>query len=305
MMRILALAALALITRGEALHAAAGDPPRLFIRDFEVVGGDPEEDRWLSDLVTESLGYEMRKLHSCAKVLTASDARALLRIEKEAQLFGVGQEGFLEGNFAKNVNARYVVTGKIVKLGEHYEGFATLMDTRTATVKERVHARVDPSRKRFPESVAKKLNDAIPKCDLSLDLTQNYSGSNVVGQLSGVIPLEINGDGDVTGEGTIEGVLVPLNVPDEVARKAVVRLRSDVVVEGRRNEDNVLVLRIRGKTTKLDAGGRSISAGGGSGSYDARILARVGESELIRPQSYGGYMITTYLDILYRGDRPR
>ncbi len=109
-------------------RAEDGVKPRLVVNDLSAIGVEPAEAAALTDSIVTYLSNR-----ALFEVLGTRDVQTLLGAERQKQLAGAcGDDG--EGcsaDFSQLVNARFVLSGQLARVGTAYQLTLQLVDTAT------------------------------------------------------------------------------------------------------------------------------------------------------------------------------
>lgn len=160
-MRLSACAALALALALPAL-ARAGEPQQKVDRSMVVLDfaaqspADAASAQSVTALVTARL-----QQHPGARLVTSSDVRSVLGVEKQKQLLGCTDESCI-AELGGALGARYIVSGQLDRLGQKFLLGASLVDARTARSLAKVARPVDDADGLAPaaSALADQLADA-------------------------------------------------------------------------------------------------------------------------------------------------
>ncbi len=112
------------------LHAAPpAEKPRLIVTELTVAGGlDPK----LAASVTDAVAQEIAS-RGVFQVLSAHDVAQLVGLERQKELLGCSEESTsCLGELAGALNARFVVSGTLAKLGDAYQLTLQMLDNEKA-----------------------------------------------------------------------------------------------------------------------------------------------------------------------------
>lgn len=239
-------------------------------------------DRWIRDH------------RPCVEVTPESGIRAMAQFLKLRAQLGAKEEGDPLAEIAGATGARYVTTGSIVRDGGGWFVRMILFDQRRSRPLGSMGVTLAYGKPlppyRISEAQLQALLDGLPECRVTLKVHQILSAKrpDVVGVFEGEVPLEVSPSGEVRGEGSFDGVLVPVTASDKVSREASITARSSVAVEGT-VEDGYMNLTVRGTGAQLTAGGRTFGGGADGGRYIVRLRFRPGSEERTVGQKLGGY----------------
>lgn len=241
------------------------------------------------------------KNHTCADPLSDFDVQAMIEFDRARAQLGSRDASVLE-EIAGKLGAQYAVGGSVSRLGANYHVQLSLFDMKRATVKAKITLVGETASLLggIPEKQAMEFFKPVRECPLKLVVSQNLRSDEprIVGRIAGEIPLEMNGDGDVEGDGALEATFVPILPTDEATRAATVRSTLQVKVEGRR-EQGAMKLTIRGTGGQLSAGGRQFG-GAGVGDMQIALRARAGAEYSNYSTSIGGYKAMVTYTLLAR-----
>lgn len=241
----------------------------------------------------------IERLHSCARVTTSEDIRDLVAFQKQRSLLGYDDAGAIE-EIAAAMGARYMLTSTLARIGRGFSVAFTLVDTRTNRILARTT--VDVAEDQFPavtRRAMKQVVDAIPACRLSMDIAISVAGTAGGGRgggaFAGVVDLEADDGGRISGKGAVAGGMVMDDAPAEIREDVTVAFQVPFGVTGTRDEDNVAHLRTTGGMASFSALQGKVSGGAASGGGgDIRIPWRAGKRVVVRSSTSGGVAVTTF-----------
>jgi TolB-like protein len=111
---------------------AETSPTKVFVLDLQAVGVDDAMSSQLTAIVAAELAARPR-----FTVLTRADVLAVVDLEKSQNAIGCADDATCLARITEGIGADLVVTGTVGKVGTEVTLSLTLVDTTTATVKER------------------------------------------------------------------------------------------------------------------------------------------------------------------------
>jgi len=112
-----------------ALCAAPADKPKLVVTDLTVAGG---LDASLGSALSEAVAQEISS-RGVFTVVSSHEMTQLLGLERQKQLMGCDEDSAsCVGEIAGALNARFVLTGTIAKLGQAYQLTLQMTDNEKA-----------------------------------------------------------------------------------------------------------------------------------------------------------------------------
>ena len=104
----------------------AADKPKLAVLDVQPVGVEPEKAVALGEAITQELSHR-----GFFEVMSASDIRTLLGVERQKQLLGCGDSS-CTAELSGALGARFVLQSTLTKLGDSYQLSLQMLDSSKA-----------------------------------------------------------------------------------------------------------------------------------------------------------------------------